>query len=235
MPVPKILTSILQSFALSESNLTILRSWFRAISPGGDQGNKEDVSKKYDLEYEENVQYHEPVLDYYDDTYRITREDHWYESAVLNDPDRVEEMMKILKDQGRTDIIDDLKATYKKSDILRMLEKPDKGGIIIKGNFSKRFDIFRGYTGDRPENARFNRPGLGEKKAIKWSDMVMYNWKESCKEAGKDIKGLKFMVRGNIVIDETNNVTRATIERVGQKVDGPDDFIDFTRADTEPA
>jgi hypothetical protein len=96
--------------------------------------------------------------------------------------------------------------------IVNTSENPRDGAIVITDSRNKENDkLLEGVPDDG---------GFPKGNSLPWSDMVMFNWKQSCLRDQSNIIGpdtLKYMVRNNIDMgdsaDETRNLIDAAIER----------------------
>ncbi|KAF2682507.1 hypothetical protein K458DRAFT_390993 [Lentithecium fluviatile CBS 122367] len=108
--------------------------------------------------------------------------------------------------------------------MVRTLENPEKGSVVVKASFNNEKDLYRKYTGEVGENPAtgrpytYERPGFGNKaEEVGWTDQLMANWRKSAADAGVDVKSLKYIAQDDIT---RHTATQQVIDGVMEVMEG---------------
>jgi hypothetical protein len=172
------------------------------------------------------------------------KDDKWTKFSVTNREDKVEELIAKMKAKGVSDVngkpLDEIEDLYLEDPFLFTYANVERKSIVVPHSYNSQYDIYRSYDG--VDNKLLIREGLDETQALRWTDEVMYGWRQALSKAGKDVKDveLESVIRHGIVTEDTTEVINALMARVGKRLDSIDnkdkneDFFKINKDDPDP-
>jgi hypothetical protein len=202
--------------------------------PGDAKPNTEDIDKKYTTTNDPDSAYMGEIAQRH---LGMDGFEQFMEFRVNNQKEKVDEVIKNMRDAGDTRDLNKVAKELKEGTILQTLQNTDHGLIVVELSFNRKYDVYRDYDSEGLERPPVNG---NEGGAIQWTDQVMNGWEKSISQKDskltiKDVE-LKSIIRSNIETEDTNKVIEAAMERAGQKFGGDksknEDWVEFSHSGT---